>query len=602
MNSTILNGYSGIKTHQFGVDSISNNISNVNTNGYRANVPQFSTIFATHLDFINSSSPVSNDFEHGSTVASNAINTTDGTYVNADGSPFNMALGGKGWFVVGKDKEGSFDIGEGEMAQNQKNFFTRDGAFLLDSEAYLTTSSGQYVYGVDLGKIADDGTFTLSLDEQSDTQNLSSSLLQPIKIPQQINAIPTLTTKVDVALNLSRERGLDSVDNVFKNEDGSFDEVSFRENDFNTLYNSADQSIDIIKDSTISISVANDGEEPTLYNFTYGEDFKTVGEFIDTINEQTGLSVEVSKDGSCALTIKNITKAGEDPVNKIVQFSSEKENRIISLLGITAAPTSLIPDSDGSFMDSYALKVPTYKTNITVFDKDGNDYLMQSVYRLKDYGNQNNDIWEVSTAIYTRDMEYKISNESAKGTLSFNPDGEASYVGDTDVNFDDNNIKFNPTGAAGSATTNRLYADSGVVKLDKDGNSSGQLKDIAIDENGIIYLQFSNNITEPMGRIGIAGFVNDQGLRKVGSNMFEMIQHNIDGEGKIVSGPPMVMWDEANGQLKQSIIMQGKLETSNVDLGTALTQLIVMQRGYSANAKSFTTGDELLKEAIGLKR
>ena len=37
MNSTLLNAYSGIKTHQFGLDSVSNNIANVNTIGYREN-------------------------------------------------------------------------------------------------------------------------------------------------------------------------------------------------------------------------------------------------------------------------------------------------------------------------------------------------------------------------------------------------------------------------------------------------------------------------------------------------------------------------------------------------------------------------------------
>lgn len=41
MNGTLVNSYSGIKTHQFGLDSISNNIANVNTIGYRENIPQF---------------------------------------------------------------------------------------------------------------------------------------------------------------------------------------------------------------------------------------------------------------------------------------------------------------------------------------------------------------------------------------------------------------------------------------------------------------------------------------------------------------------------------------------------------------------------------
>ena len=50
MNSTLINSYSGIKTHQFGLDSISNNIANVNTIGYRENIPQFESLFSTNMD------------------------------------------------------------------------------------------------------------------------------------------------------------------------------------------------------------------------------------------------------------------------------------------------------------------------------------------------------------------------------------------------------------------------------------------------------------------------------------------------------------------------------------------------------------------------
>lgn len=61
MNGTLINAYSGIKTHQFGLDSISNNIANVNTIGYRENIPQFESLFSSHLDTLNSSSPISKD-------------------------------------------------------------------------------------------------------------------------------------------------------------------------------------------------------------------------------------------------------------------------------------------------------------------------------------------------------------------------------------------------------------------------------------------------------------------------------------------------------------------------------------------------------------
>ena len=89
MNGTIVNASSGIRTHQFGLDSISNNIANVNTIGYRENIPQFESLFASNLDTLNADSPINNDFNYGATKSSNAISTRSGSYKSSEGE-FNI--------------------------------------------------------------------------------------------------------------------------------------------------------------------------------------------------------------------------------------------------------------------------------------------------------------------------------------------------------------------------------------------------------------------------------------------------------------------------------------------------------------------------------
>ena len=96
-------------------------------------------------------------------------------------------------------------------------------------------------------------------------------------------------------------------------------------------------------------------------------------------------------------------------------------------------------------------------------------------------------------------------------------------------------------------------------------------------------------------------FANDQGLKKVGGNLFALNPSTVNGETTQLSGNPKLVWDESSN-LKQGKILQGYVETSNVDVADALTNLILMQRGYSMNAKAFTTSDDLIKEAIALKR
>ncbi len=55
--------------------------------------------------------------------------------------------------------------------------------------------------------------------------------------------------------------------------------------------------------------------------------------------------------------------------------------------------------------------------------------------------------------------------------------------------------------------------------------------------------------------------------------------------------------DAGNGAL-----VVGAVEQSNVDLASELTDMIIAQRAYTANSKSFMTGNELLEVLMNLKR
>jgi len=48
-------------------------------------------------------------------------------------------------------------------------------------------------------------------------------------------------------------------------------------------------------------------------------------------------------------------------------------------------------------------------------------------------------------------------------------------------------------------------------------------------------------------------------------------------------------------------ITQASLEQSTVDIGTEFTNMIVIQRAYSAAAKVITTSDEMLEELVRIR-
>ena len=106
-------------------------------------------------------------------------------------------------------------------------------------------------------------------------------------------------------------------------------------------------------------------------------------------------------------------------------------------------------------------------------------------------------------------------------------------------------------------------------------------------------VQFTNGKTVTVGKLALYTFINEQGLAVVGGNNF-MATSN--------SGAASFLYDNEGKLVRPALFVGQKLEMSNTDLSTELTNLIVMQRGFEASSKSITTSDSMLQTAIGLKK
>lgn len=599
MNDTILNSYSGMKTHQFGLDSIANNIANVNTNGFKENVPEFKNLFSAQMDALNSNTITNNDRSYGATGASNAISTKNGNYHPSDGQ-FDVAYMGKGWFVVGEKQDGSFAVKEDGYEMPQPIFFTRNGSFNRDSDGYLVTSSGQYVYGVNLSKISN-GIFTSSPSEQ-DLSTLPSGQMQPLQIPQELKFHPVVTTKVDVAVNLNAKSNFKSAQE-FLVPNGVIDESRVKSQDVASFADDDGQPFDprAFRDIIITIKKGEEGSrsEENL-RFTYGSggasanEFRTIGDLMELFKKSgLELSPTLGARGNLAFNVKN-------PQNQTLEVTigGALSNRI----GIN---TSAVPLAQDEQLQSKDLKIATYTTSLDIYDEDGAKFLLKSEYYLIDAGDPTGtppipQKWLVQSAVYDFNGEFMISKESITQELTFDKDGKPESA-PMEIDFKDSKITYSIVGSDKYTSRNLPYEDSKMLEASQDGKAEGSLKDIRIDENGIIFLAFSNGVSEPMGRLGVVAFVNDQGLKKMGDNVYSLGTNALGGENRILSGNPILGWNN-EGNLKFGQIKHKYLETSNVDVGNALTNLILYQRGYSMNAKAFNTGDDLVKEAIALKK
>lgn len=131
MNRAFYNGVGGVKTQQFGIDTWGNNIANISTNGFKANLPQFSELFSDKLAQISNSGPVQSDQGFGARAHSSAISMKQGSVVKSE-REFDVAIMGDGWFGVGKGDNVAF---------------TRNGSFSRNAMGDLVNNDGAYVMG-----------------------------------------------------------------------------------------------------------------------------------------------------------------------------------------------------------------------------------------------------------------------------------------------------------------------------------------------------------------------------------------------------------------------------------------------------------------------
>ena len=135
------------------------------------------------------------------------------------------------------------------------------------------------------------------------------------------------------------------------------------------------------------------------------------------------------------------------------------------------------------------------------------------------------------------------------------------------------------------------FANASTASIEtQDGSGVGSLSTITIDSGGVIRGIFSNGKTRDLAQIQVASVPNEGGLLKSGDTFFQESANS----GIIIMG-------YANESGRGSIV-SGTLELSNVDLASEFTDIIVSQRGFQANARVITTGDEILTELVNLKR
>jgi len=189
------------------------------------------------------------------------------------------------------------------------------------------------------------------------------------------------------------------------------------------------------------------------------------------------------------------------------------------------------------------------------------------------------------------------------------PDGTSASTGT--LVFDENGANTTPTASVSLALTDskgavtpldfdmdltsvmQLAGTSNLQVIDQDGLAPGVLESFNIDNDGVVIGIFNNGMKQNLGQIALARVPNPNGMTRLGGNLYEL-SPNVGVPGVPMISPP--------GPESGNKLVAGALEMSNVDLANEFANLIIMQRGFQANSRIITTGDEMLQDLLTLKR
>ncbi|MCC9602051.1 flagellar hook-basal body complex protein [Stieleria sp. JC731] len=547
MSRALMTGITGLRTHQQKLDVVANNLANMNTIGFKSQAAIFSDL-VYNVDRGGSASSDTaggiNPQAIGTGVQTAQItrNFSPGTLETTSGE-FDFAIQGDGFFTV--------------MSPTGEPHYTRAGAFALDDRGRLVDpATGYLVQRIgNLGEAADGGVRFQT--EGDDT------IFIPIG-----SAIPgTQTANIDFTGNLPSTSSPPQAEIL----------SSFR--GFEDSGGAATGAT-LLNDLTINTTpyVPGDmfelvGTNPDGSTFTVAlpADTSTMQDIVDTLNANLVDAVaSLQADGTLVVTADDTGEAFLSLTLRDVAGNTGETN---------FSGNSMFISTEGTDGDSFDV-------SMDMFDERGESHRMTFTFTKDTINN-----WSVSASIPS--SSGTMIDDSVLN-LTFNENGSYAIagingIGDANIEVQINGITNPQTIELDFSKISHLASDF-LMTQTQDGIPPGALSSVAVSTSGELTGLASNGRALPLAQLAIASFPNSSALEAVGANYFQ--QSISSGDAALGLG--------ATGSRGQ--IMGGQLERSNVDIALEFTQLIVAQRGFSANARTITVSDEMLEELTNIIR
>lgn len=571
----LFTGVSALSAQSQKTAIISNNIANVNTNGFKRSEASFFSLVTTSTN--------TSRYSPGTVTVNRIQRVSQQGPISQSESSTDASVSGKGFFAVKRD---SLDSALTEF------LYTRNGQFSEDSQGFLRNSAGFFLYG-----------WPLDVNGALPANQGDLDSLVPIDVAF-LGGLTRPTTTAELAVNLDAaevdadfasvlagqpdfSRGLTVYDTL-----GNPQNLTFQ---FSKTYGPQAAAISTLANQTAATNLVTnlgmtDGDRFTVNDGTTtitlevndggavgggATGVETVGDIINAINANlTDATAFIGNNGEIVIQHNEFVTGTE------TLTIANTVGTPLSELGFTAG--AYVSDdigtsgnySNGTFADS-----PPYSGGefpAVQFLPGDPLYNPRGWWQMRIMDPNNNS------------LSVGLVNFNGDGTLNALPDNE----GNTDIEL--SNINW----GNGSELQNididvssfsQFSSDYTVLFSDQNGAELGLRTGVEIDREGFVIAQFSNGATTRLYKLPLTTFANPNGLREVSGTAYTETEDS--GEENLREA----------GTGGAGFLEPSTLENSNVDLADEFAQLIVAQRAYSAGTKVINTVDQMTQELLQLR-
>ncbi|NLX13318.1 MAG: flagellar hook-basal body complex protein [Phycisphaerales bacterium] len=563
LSTAMYTALTGMNSNQFTIDTVGNNIANLNTISYKSNRATFENQFSLMLSAGTAPGATTGGTNPtqmglGSTLGSVQKNFQPGA-IETTGVPTDIAIEGNGFLVIQTPIQQAY---------------TRDGTLKLDADNILVTAQGYKVRGYGI-----DSDFNIIPGVLSDLEIPLGTLASARATSQagfdgNLNASGTIGTQETILFSQALEEGpgtpataatllVDLYDGDPLKQGASL----FAEGDIITVAN-AKKGGRQVPEATFTVTATS-----------------TLGDYLKFLNNALAINEDPDAPGNPGITVSD--QPGSEGM--IVISGNVGTENALEISRSAIRSTNQTFNTPFTWTQQQEANGESVYTSFLAYDSLGTPVQVEISMVLEQKSNAGN-TWRFYAQSRSDTDDDPVLGT---GTLTFDNDGRLTAVTGDTIAIDRENtgavtpleIKLDFRNVTGLTTRG-----SNMVMTLQDGYGTGTLTGFSIGTDGVITGTFSNGLTRNLGQLALATFTNPEGLISDVNNLY-LVGPN--------SGNPIIT---TPGSMGAGRTLGGALELSNVDMTREFIGLITASTGFSASGRVLSTSNDLLNELLMLAR